>query len=182
MVKCNATECLRAMLERIAGDKEGYRLDYEMSSDTVGRHIQLLTGLADSREAVSGMLNEKELSAMMKVAESIYPRNFYSGTGYGTCYGARQLTDIVCNVLGQYENLGTESLRTAYIVTLHELYSIRSHYSVIPLRSYLEGESDGLFPVHTIPYLNEQLAAAKTPKRKREIMNEIVAEARGQLG
>jgi len=116
--------------------------------------------------------------ALVDAVEDVQGRNFYSGTGYGTCYGTRQAMDIVRNVVSEQAQLGDDELVVPYIADLRELYVLRSHHRPMPFGSYLEDEDgDGGWPFHTIRYMNEPIRSADGPVRKAGSLREVMGKA-----
>ncbi|MBI2449225.1 hypothetical protein HYV49_02925 [Candidatus Pacearchaeota archaeon] len=172
---------LGALLRRLEDDSEEYRSDLDMGYDTVARNRRLLGELRNELSSISERLSQGELEGLLNIAEELYPLNFYSGTGYGTCYGVRPVLNVVKNLNSQYEGLADEGVRIAYIDALCELYSIRTGHWVLPFNSYLDGEEpDSLFPNGTIRYMNKQLEGAKTREEKLKIFQDIVLEAKAR--
>jgi len=173
---------LERFISHIEREKENYGSDREMGSSTIERHVNLLNSLEKELKETSKKLNQKELSSLLDAANAIYPLNFFTGTGYGTCYGVRQVLQIVKNVNSQYENLGSEEVRIAYTNALTEFYKLKYNYPLIPLGSFLESETDEGFPHHTIPWLNKELIKIETPVEKIELINNEVADAKKSHG
>ena len=172
-------ERLEGLLQVIETDQRMYRREDNMNYDTVERHCEWLQQLKTDITALAGELSEPEQSALLSAAETIYPLNFYTGTGYGTCYGAPQLLHIVRTVRENHQSLEQE-IRIPYINALCRLFELRAERRAIPLHSVLTTQSEQEFPYGTIHYMNNQLAAAQTPEDKLTIIEAIIKEAEEQ--
>jgi len=167
----DAQERLHGFMQIVEQDHGMYSGETVMDSDRVGRYCSQLDGLKKEFAALASSLTEKELTTMLDTAEEVYPLNFYTGAGYGTCYGAPQLLTIIKNVKSQKDSLGAEEVHIAYIEGLGKLFKTRASFPTIPLEGELIRPNQQGFPYGTISYLNEQLKSAKSDEKLQLIQN-----------
>jgi hypothetical protein len=170
----NANERLDAFLKIVAQDIRTYENERNMNEATIRRHVDWLKKLSEELNDLQTMLHDSDLMSLLNAVEDLYPRNFYSGTGYGTCYGARPVLHFVNNVKAQLQFLNTSELHSAYIFKLHKLWTTRAtNYRVIPLESLLQGDTDGLFPYEEIRGMNQKIRNANSPDAKLKIISRL---------
>jgi hypothetical protein len=179
VVNRDLEERVKRFMFQLDCDAEGDSSDLNMGEDTISNHVRLLETLKMGMFDASKLLSRNELARFVDSAESLYGMNFYSGTGYGTCYGVRQVLEIVSNIRSNYAMLGSEETRLEYLSCLDGLYKIRQKQSqtVIPFVNLLESRDPSEFPNSTIDFLNKKLSSAVDAIQKSGIMKGILKEA-----